>query len=79
MADKIGTNEKIKPFIDMANSATGGYLSSFTDTDGVNANLMKYFGDAVNGLVTNSNDSEEIMTTLQSGVNQTKQKYKLTF
>lgn len=79
MADKIRTNEKIKPFIDMANSSTGGYLSSFTDTNGVNTNLIKYFGDAINGLIINSNDSEEIMTTLQSGINQTKQKYKLTF
>jgi len=79
MSDKISTNEKIKPFIDMADSSTGGYLSSFTDAGGVNANMIKYFGDAVNGLVTNSSNSEEIMTTLQSGINQTKQKYKLTF
>ena len=79
MSDKISTNEKIKPFVDMANSASGGYLSSSTDTSGVNSSLIKYFGDAINGLINNGSDSEDIMTTLQSGINQTRQKYKLTF
>jgi len=77
MADKIGDNPKIKPFISTANYAASGYLSSRTFDDGLNDQMSKYFTDAVNTLAASAADTDKAMTTLRSGIDQLILKYKL--
>ena len=76
MVNKLSDNLKVQPFISNANMATSWYLASNTGDDGVNTDMQKYFGDAINLILTNEK-SDEMMTTLQSGVVQTQNKYKL--
>jgi len=77
MAEKIVTNPKLKPFLESAKNAQSGYLSSRTFDDGLNTELSKYFGDAINGLVFNNTDYTTTMTALKDGLRQVIQKYKL--
>jgi len=78
MASKISTNEKLKPFVDTANNATSWYLASNTWDDGVNTEMQKYFGDAINTILKNSSDSDDAVTTVVSGITQLQKKYELT-
>ena len=77
MAEKISSNPKIKSFVETANNATSWYLASETGDDGVNTEMQKYFGDAINSILTGTKKSEEAVKTLMSGVSQLRQKYKL--
>ena len=77
MAEKISSNPKIKPFIDTANSASSWYLASETGDNGINTEMQKYFGDAINSILINNVGSGEAVKTVLSGVSQLRQKYKL--
>jgi len=77
LAEKIVSNPKIKPFLESANNAQSGYLASNTYDSGLNSELSKYFGDAVNSLVLNNSDSLAVMTALKNGLAQVIQKYSL--
>jgi multiple sugar transport system substrate-binding protein len=76
MVTKINDNWKVAPFVNNANQSTSWYLASETNDSGVNSDMQKYFGDAIN-LMIEGNDPEKAMETLKSGVNQTQTKYKL--
>ncbi|MDD4938094.1 MAG: extracellular solute-binding protein [Candidatus Shapirobacteria bacterium] len=76
MMAKVSDNWKITPFVTGADKATSWYLASETDDSGVNSDMQKYFGDAVNSIL-NGGDLEGIMETLKNGVSQTQNKYKL--
>lgn len=75
MVNKLSENAKVQPFVSNANNATSWYLASNTGDDGVNTDMQKYFGDAINSII--SGKSDDTMTTLQNGVVQTQNKYKL--
>jgi multiple sugar transport system substrate-binding protein len=77
MAEMISSNEKIRPFISVADNASGWYLASRTFDAGLNEEMIKYFGDAVNQIIT-TKDIKNAMITLRSGINQLKSRYKLT-
>jgi len=77
MAEKISSNPKVKPFVDTANSASSWYLASETGDEGVNKEMQKYFGDAINSILINNTDSAEAVKTVLSGVSQLRQKYGL--
>lgn len=78
LASKINSNSKIKPFIQTANNAESGYLASNTYDSGLNSEMQKYFGDAINSLLSsNYSDTTAIITTLKSGLTQLIQKYSL--
>jgi ABC-type glycerol-3-phosphate transport system substrate-binding protein len=77
MAESIGSNLKIKPFISAANDASSGYLSSRTWDDGLNDNMIKYFGDAINSMVLNGSSVDDVMVSLRSGIEQLKTRYSL--
>jgi len=77
MAEKISSNPKIKPFVETANDASSWYLASRTGDDGIDVEMQKYFGDAINSILNGSKKSEEAVKTLISGVSQLRQKYKL--
>lgn len=76
MMTELKDNSKVWPFVSVANNATSWYLASSTGDDGVNAEMQKYFTDAVNGL-SDYSGNEETMTTLKSGISQLQQKYSL--
>ena len=75
LASLITTNSKIKPFIQAAPNAESGYLASNTYDSGLNTEMSKYFGDAINAMLQSNSDTAAIMTTLKSGLTQLIQKY----
>jgi len=77
MAGLLTDNELVKPFVMSADSATSGYLSSRTFDSGLNDEMSKYFGDAINSLVFKNISDGEIMTSLKNGIGQLAQKYQL--
>jgi ABC-type glycerol-3-phosphate transport system substrate-binding protein len=77
LAEKVTNNEKINPFVSVANNATSWYLSSRTFDNGLNDAMIKYFGDAINSIALKNQTIEDVMPTLQSGINQTKTTYQL--
>ena len=77
LAEKLNSNPKLKPFLDSADYAQSGYLSSNTYDAGLNSELSKYFNDAINSLVLNNGDSTDVMAALKNGLNQVIQKYHL--
>jgi multiple sugar transport system substrate-binding protein len=78
MVAKINSNSKLKPFVETANNASNWYLSSNTFDEGLNTSMQKYFSDAINGILINNNDSEEMTDTVISGILQLQQRYKLS-
>ncbi|MFA5749978.1 MAG: extracellular solute-binding protein [Candidatus Shapirobacteria bacterium] len=76
MSDKLKDNQKVWPFLSVADKANSWYLASNTNDAGVNSEMQKYFGDAINA-ISQSGDTSEIMTTLKTGINQVQQKYSL--
>lgn len=77
LGEKLISNSKLKPFIESANNAESGYLASRTFDAGLNTELNKYFSDAINAIVFKNSDPVTVMTTLNNGLDQIIQKYKL--
>jgi len=77
MRDSMLSNPKTKPFVSGADNAMSWYLASRTEDSGLNEEMSKYFGDAVNGIVLNNATPESVLPTLRSGINQLVAKYKL--
>lgn len=77
LAQKLERNAQLSPFIKQADSAKTWYLASFTYGGGINEQMTKYYGDALNNL-TNGGNEEEIINTLNSGVQQVLQRYGLS-
>jgi len=70
-------NAKIKPFVMAADNAYSWYLSSNTFDNGINDEMIKYFGDAINGITSGQKSIDDAITTLQSGITQVKQRYNI--
>lgn len=78
LGEKLKDNTKLKPYVAAADNASGWYLASRTfDDGGINELMMGYFGDAINGLIKQSDNNEKIMTTLEKGIEQVATKYSL--
>jgi multiple sugar transport system substrate-binding protein len=78
MAASLNSNLKVKPFLDVANFAQSGYMSSRTFDDGLNdLGMIKYFEDAINGIVNENKTAETVVETVILGMQQTANKYKL--
>lgn len=75
--EKMMSNAKVKPFIMNADSAYNWYLSSNTFDNGLNDEMIKYFGDAINSLSLLNKPIDEVIKTLESGINQLIVKYNL--
>ena len=73
----MSSNIKLKPFVDTANNSSSWYLASNTGDDGVNTEMQKYFGDAINSINLDNQKSEDVVKTLLNGISQLKQKYQL--
>ena len=77
LMSKMEENARIKPYVSVANQASGWYLSSRTFDDGINDEMSKYFGDAINAVALQGMEAEKAATTLRSGINQLVAKYKI--
>ncbi len=78
MSEKLKSNEKVWPFLSVANNASSWYLASETGDEGVNTEMQKYFTDAINGISqTSSSEDTEVLSTLKTGISQIQQKYSL--
>lgn len=75
LGDSLKNNLKVWPFVSVADNATSWYLASATGDDGVNAEMQKYFTDAVNQI--GQSDNEVVLTNLKNGINQLQNKYNL--
>ncbi|MFZ2152627.1 MAG: extracellular solute-binding protein [Microgenomates group bacterium] len=75
MATKMESNPLTRPFAKVANNSSGWYLSSRTFDEGLNDEMSKYFGDAINGIVVKNATMEEVMPALRNGIEQMRQKY----
>lgn len=77
MSEQILVNPNIKPVISNADNASSWYLASNTQDDGVNDEMIRYFGNAVNSIVTKNDDPSSVIPDLRNGVSQLIQKYQL--
>lgn len=77
MIDQLLSNSRIKPFVSMADNSQSWYVSSNTFDSGVNDEMIKYFGDAINAIALNSKPVNEVTPDLVKGINQLIQKYQL--
>ena len=77
MADTMMSNPKTAAFVKAANDASNWYLSSRTFDEGLNDGMAKYFGDALNAMLTTTHSQEEIDTPLRNGINQMITRYSL--
>jgi multiple sugar transport system substrate-binding protein len=75
--EKMMANTKVKPFVMSADNAYNWYLSSNTFDNGLNDEMIKYFGDAINSLSLLNKGMDEIIETLTSGLNQLTVKYQI--
>ncbi len=78
MKDSLASDKRILPFLQVADSAKSWYLSSFTYDTGLNDEMSKYFEDAINSITIKNNQSADILPTLQNGLLQLQNRYKLT-
>jgi ABC-type glycerol-3-phosphate transport system substrate-binding protein len=78
MSEKLKNNEKVWPFLSVANNASSWYLASETGDEGLNTEMQKYFTDAINGISqTSSSEDTKVLSTLKTGISQIQQKYSL--
>jgi multiple sugar transport system substrate-binding protein len=75
MSESLKNNNKVWPFLSVADNAKSWYLASATNDDGLNTEMQKYFADAVNQI--SQSESETVLNNLKSGVSQVQQKYSL--
>jgi len=78
MANLIETNSRIKPILTGINTSKSWYLCSNTGDEGVNDEMIKYFGDAINTVNLQKGTLEEAAVPLRNGINQLISKYKIT-
>lgn len=77
MMSSMSENEKIAPFVAVADWSESGYLSSYTWDNGLNDQMNKYFKDAVNKIVVSNASVQGIMPDLQNGINRVIEMYRL--
>jgi ABC-type glycerol-3-phosphate transport system substrate-binding protein len=77
LAQKLETSPILASFVTAASQARSWYLASATHDDGLNDGMIKYFEDAVNGIINNHQSAADVLPTLEQGIQQLIKKYKL--
>ncbi|MFA6250610.1 MAG: extracellular solute-binding protein [Candidatus Shapirobacteria bacterium] len=77
MGPMLTDNLKASAFLQGADSASSGYLSSRTYDAGLNDQMSDYFKNAINAIVFDKESSDSVVETLKKGIQQLKQKYEL--
>ncbi len=74
MAGTLSADPILGALLSDAPVAKSGYLNSFTHDNGLNDQLIKYYGDAINATLDGTT-IEEVLETLDSGVTQVLRQY----
>jgi multiple sugar transport system substrate-binding protein len=74
LASELASNELVAPYLSDAPAAKGWYLSSFTHDNGINDQLIKYYQDAINAILSGK-DAEGVLQTLNQGTSQVLRQY----
>lgn len=74
LASNVSTDQYVSPVLAGAPSAQNWYLNSFTHDNGINDQLIKYYKDAVNSVLT-SGDVGEVMDVVEKGTAQVLRQY----
>ncbi|MBP9782065.1 hypothetical protein KBC89_05425, partial [Candidatus Woesebacteria bacterium] len=77
LADELASQPLVAPLLQDAPYAQGWYMSSYTHDNGLNDQLIKYYADAVNAIITNK-AIQDVLNTLSSGVQQVLTQYNLS-
>jgi multiple sugar transport system substrate-binding protein len=75
MGESLKNNNKVWPFVSVADNAKSWYLASATNDDGLNTEMQKYFADAVNQMTQSG--AETVLSNLKNGISQLQTKYGL--
>jgi ABC-type glycerol-3-phosphate transport system substrate-binding protein len=76
LASSLETDPYVGAYLKDAPSAKGWYLSSATHDNGLNDNIIGYYATAVNAVLA-GDDVEEVLTTLDNGIQQELRQYGL--
>jgi len=76
LADELATQPVVAALLQDAPYATGWYMSSFTHDNGINDQIIRYYGDAITAVVAGG-EIQSILSTLSSGVQQVLVQYNL--
>jgi multiple sugar transport system substrate-binding protein len=74
MVEELKSNELVGAYLADAPIAKSWYMSSFTHDNGLNDQIIKYYEDAINAVLS-STDTEKALETAVSGVNSVLTKY----
>jgi multiple sugar transport system substrate-binding protein len=77
MADLLANDEYVAPFLQDAPHAQTWYLTSFTHDNGIDDQLIKYYQDAVNNVIS-SKTADEVLKTVDQGTTQVLKQYGVT-
>jgi ABC-type glycerol-3-phosphate transport system substrate-binding protein len=74
MAKELVDNPVVAPYLDDAVYAQSWYLNSFTHDNGINDQMIKYYEDAING-VLGGDKMEDVLEALESGTSEVLKQY----
>jgi multiple sugar transport system substrate-binding protein len=74
MASELQSSELVGAFVSDAPLAKSWYMSSFTHDNGINDQIIKYYEDAIN-TVLSSSDMTKALETAKTGINTVLSKY----
>ena len=78
MAASLSTDPNVSPVLAGAANSQNWYLNSFTHDNGLNDQLIKYYQDAINAVLTGNKQVKEVMETVEKGTIQVLRQYSVT-
>jgi len=78
LADLYQSNPYVAPFLEQASYAQSWYLASRTWDNGINEKMIKYYEDAVNG-VLGGGKAKEVLQTCAQGISQVLNQYQVSY
>jgi len=78
MSADLADNELIAPYLEDAPFADGWYLSSNTHDNGINDQIIKYYQDGINAMVTSGKKASAVQPTIEQGVAQVLRQYGIS-
>ena len=76
MATELESNELVAAYLEDAPIASSWYMASFTHDNGINDQVIKYYEDAINAVLSGQNVEKSLETTIE-GVDEVLTKYGL--
>jgi len=71
LASSLLGDDIISAFVTQGSFAKSWYLSSRTWDDGINDNIIKYYEDAINTILSRASDTPKALTTAETGIERT--------